>query len=170
MEEISHLHAKPINHCKFKYQLTFKKNGGDDEITNQIELPITLSTTHNSKQSEIDNINIHWSLEKGIKSIELKEAGLNYQKINSMSISLHKSGELNGSGCVKMLLRSNALVNNKFDDKYCFFWSKLASLFICNNDHPKRVSNYKQLFEELNIQGCDFTNGLNVVICINLKK
>ena len=51
----------------------------------------------------------------------MKESGLNYQTINSMSISFYKSGELNESSCVKIPLRSNALLNIKFDDKYCFF-------------------------------------------------
>ena len=29
----------------------------------------------------------------------------------------------------------------------------------CNNIHPNRVSNYKQFFNELNIQDFDLTNG-----------
>ena len=29
----------------------------------------------------------------------------------------------------------------------------------CNNEHPNRVSNYKQYFNELNFQSFDFTNG-----------
>ena len=37
--------------------------------------------------------------------------------------------------------------------------SILASLYPCNNNHPNRVSNYRQYFNELNIQGFDFTNG-----------
>ena len=56
-------------------------------------------------------------------------------------------------------MRSNALINIKNNDKYCFIWSILASLHPCDNDHPNRVSNYKQYFHELNIEGFDFTNG-----------
>ena len=41
----------------------------------------------------------------------------------------------------------------------CFLWSILASLYPCNKSHPNRVSNYRQYFNELNIQGFDFTNG-----------
>ena len=37
--------------------------------------------------------------------------------------------------------------------------SILAYLHPCNNHHPKRVSNYRQYFNELNIEGFDFTNG-----------
>ena len=39
--------------------------------------------------------------------------------------------------------------------------SILASLHPCENDHPNRVSNYKQYFNELNINGFDYTNGFN---------
>ena len=57
-------------------------------------------------------------------------------------------------------MRSNAILNIENNDKYCFLWSILASLHPCNNDnHPNRVSNYRQYFNELNIQCLDFTNG-----------
>ena len=35
----------------------------------------------------------------------------------------------------------------------------LASLHRCDKDHPNRVSNYRQYFDDLNIDGFDFTNG-----------
>ena len=35
----------------------------------------------------------------------------------------------------------------------------LASLHPGNDSHPNRVSNYRQYFNELNIQDFDFTNG-----------
>ena len=56
-------------------------------------------------------------------------------------------------------MRSNAILNFENNDKYWFIWSILASLHPCNNNHPKRVTNYKQYFNELSIQGFDFTNG-----------
>ena len=46
------------------------------------------------------------------------------------------------------------------DDKYCLIWSILAllhSIADSKNGHPARLSNYRQLFIELNIQGFDFT-------------
>ena len=52
------------------------------------------------------------------------------------------------------------------NDKYCLIWSIWASLHPCEIDHPNRVSNYKQYFNELNINGFDFTN---VAICIDLR-
>ena len=49
-------------------------------------------------------------------------------------------------------------MNIEKDDKYRFLWSILANLHPCNN-HPNRVSNYRQCFNELNIQDFDLTNG-----------
>ena len=51
-------------------------------------------------------------------------------------------------------------MNIENNDIYRFIWSILASLHPCNNNHPNSVSNYKQCFDELNINGFDFTNGL----------
>ena len=53
------------------------------------------------------------------------------------------------------------MLNNEKNDKYCFLRSILAYLHPCNSNHPNRVSNYKQNFNELNINGFDFTNGFN---------
>ena len=79
MEEISHIYAKLINQYKFKYQLTFfvlfSKYGEDNEITSEVELLITLSISHNLTQSEIDNINIQWTLKNRIQIIEMNEFG-----------------------------------------------------------------------------------------------
>ena len=147
MEEMSYVYAKFINQYNFKYQLTFlvlfNKSGEDNEITSEIELPITLSNTHNLTQSQIDNINIRWDLENRIQSIEMKESGWNFQRINTMGISFYKSGELNRSSYVKVPLRSSAILNIENNDKYCFLWSILASLHPCNITHPSRVLNYK---------------------------
>ena len=56
-------------------------------------------------------------------------------------------------------MRSNAILIIENNDKYCFIWSILASLHLCNINHPNRVSNYKHNFDELNINRFDFTNG-----------
>ena len=69
-----------------------------------------------------------------------------------MTVYFDKTDELNGSNYVKIPLRSNAILNIGNNDKYCFIWSILASLHPCNNNHPNRVSNYKQNFDELNVQ------------------
>ena len=49
-------------------------------------------------------------------------------------------------------------MNSENNEKYCFLWSILACLHPCKN-HPNRVSNYRQYFNELNINGFNFTNG-----------
>ena len=60
---------------------------------------------------------------------------------------------------MKIPLRSNALIKIENDDNICFIWSKLASLQPCDNDQPNGVTNYKQYFDEINVQGFNFTNG-----------
>ena len=40
-----------------------------------------------------------------------------------------------------------------------FFWSVLSSLHPCDNDHPDRVSNFRQYFNELNTEDFDFSKG-----------
>ena len=76
-----------------------------------------------------------------------------------MKTGFYKTGELDDSSYVKIPLRSNALINNKNGDKYCFNWLILASLQPCENGLSNRVSNYKLCFNEVNINGFDFTNG-----------
>ena len=76
-----------------------------------------------------------------------------------MTIYIYKTVELNGSIFVKIPLRSNAILNFENNDKYCFIWSILTSLHPCCKNRPDRVSNSKQYFDELNIQGFDFSNG-----------
>ena len=60
---------------------------------------------------------------------------------------------------VKNPLRSIAILNFENNNKYCFLFSILAYLHPCNNNHPNRLSNYKQYFNDINIQGFDFYHG-----------
>ena len=76
-----------------------------------------------------------------------------------MKISFYKTTELDGTSYVKIPLKSNAILNIQNNDKYCFIWSILASLHPCENNHPNRVNNYVQYFNEINFQTFDFTNG-----------
>ena len=89
----------------------------------------------------------------------MKDSGWRFDKIISMMVYFYKTGELNGSNYVKIPLRWNAISNIEKNDKYCFIWSILASLHPCHNIEPNRVSNIKQCFIELNIQGFDFSYG-----------
>ena len=89
----------------------------------------------------------------------MKDSGWIFDKNNTITISFCRTGELNRSNYVKIPLRSHAILNIENNDKYCFVWSILDSLHPYNNNHPNRVSNYEQYFDDLNIQGFDFTNG-----------
>ena len=60
--------------------------------------------------------------------------------------------------------------SNKNNKKYCFLWSILANLHPCENDHTNRVSNYNQCFNELNIDGFDFTNGFKCCVMHRFEK
>ena len=87
----------------------------------------------------------------------MKGSRWRFDKNNSMTVYFYKTGQINGSNYVKTPLRSNAILNSENYDNYCFIWSILASLHPCNNKHPNRVSNYKQHFSQLNIEGFDFS-------------
>ena len=89
----------------------------------------------------------------------MKEFGWIFDKINSLKKSFYKIGELNVTSYVKIPLRSSAILNIQNNDKYCFIWSTLPSLHLCENVYPNRVSNYIQFFNQLNFQSFDFTNG-----------
>ena len=162
-KEMAHIYAKFINQYKFKYQLSFmllfNKFEEDGYIKRETEMTITLSMVNNLTQSEIDNINFQWELEARKQNSEMKESGWHFQRVNSMTISFYNTGNMNGSSYVKIPLRSSAILNIKNNDKYCFLWSILAYLHPCENNHSDRVTNYKPYFNELNIEGFDFSNG-----------
>ena len=131
----------------------------EDQRNNAIELYINLDINHNLTESDINNTDVRSQLEHQIQAQGTKESGWIFDKINSRKRSFYKTGELNGSSYVKIPLRSSAILNIQNNHKYCFIWSILASLHPCEIDHPNRVSNYKQYFNELNLNGFDFTNG-----------
>ena len=157
------IYARLINQYKIRYQVVFSarfdKQDEDGQVLDEIELFIHLNINQNLTQSDIDNINITFPLERQIQQQETKDSGWRFDKLYSMTIYFYKTNEMNGSNYIKIPLRSNAILNIENNDKYCFLWSILASLHPCNNNHPNRVSNYRQYFDELNIQGLDFTNG-----------
>ena len=163
MREMSLIYARLINQYKFKYQTVFSarfdKQNEDGLLLDETELFINLNMNHNLTQSDIDNINITFPLEHQIQKQEMKDSGWRFDKLYSMTIYFYETTEMNGSNYIKIPLRSNAILNIENNDKYCFLWSILAWLHPCNNNHPNRVSNYKQYFNELNIQDFDFTNG-----------
>ena len=165
-KEMSHIYAKFINQYMFKYQLSFMtlfyKFEEDGDIRKKAEMSINLNMTNNLTQSEIDNTNIQWDLEARKQILEMQESGRVFQRVNSMTISYCNTGNMDGSSYVEVPLRSSAVLNIKKDDKYCFLWSILAKLYPISdskNGHATRVSSYVRYFNELNIEGFDFTNG-----------
>ena len=163
MKELSGIYAGLINQNKFKYQTvflaTFDKQNEDNQVVDETELFINLSITHNLTQTDIDNIDVKSPLKHQKQQQEMKDSGWRFDKINSMIMYFYKTGELNGSRYFNTPLRSNAILNIENNDKYCFIWSILANLHPCYNNDPNTVSNYKQNFDELNIECFDFTNG-----------
>ena len=74
LKEMVNLCSKLMFQYKFRYQLIclvlFNKNGVDNEILPELDLPITLSSAHNLTHSELDNINLQWTLENRIKKVK----------------------------------------------------------------------------------------------------
>ena len=163
MKELAVIYARLINQFKFRYQTVFSarfdKQGEDNQLLDETELFINLNNNQNLTQTDINNIDVVSPLEHQKQQQEMKDSGWRFDKINSMTIYFYKTNELNDSNYIKILLRSNAILNVENNDKYCSLWSILACLHPCSNNHPNRVSNYKQYFNELNIQSFDFTNG-----------
>ena len=174
VKELSVNYAKLINQYKFKYHTLFSasfyKINEEDQRNNEIELYINLNINHNLTESDIDNIDVRSQLEHQFQNQEMKESGWIFDKINSMKISFYKTTEMNGTSFVKIPLRSNAILNDQNNDKYCFIWSILAGLYPCKNTHPSRVNIYLQFFNELNFQSFDFTNGFKCSDVHRFKK
>ena len=163
LKDLSVLYARLINQYIFKYQTVFSarfdKQNEDNQVLDETELFINLNNNHNLTETDITNIDVKSPLEHQIQQQEMKDSGWRFDKIISVTIYFYKTGELNGSNYVKIPLRSNAILNIENNDKYCFIWSILAGLHPCSNNHPNRVSSYKQYFNELNINGFGFVNG-----------
>ena len=163
LKELAVIYARLINQYKFKYQTVFSarfdRQDEDGEILDETELFINLNTNYNLTQTDLNYIDIKSPLEHQIQKQEMKDSGWRSDKINSMTIYFYETTEMNGSNYIKIPLRSNAILNVENNDKYCFLWSILAWLHPCNNNHPNRVSNYRQYFNELNINGLNFTYG-----------
>ena len=158
-KKMSAFYARLKNQYKIKYHTVFSagfyKINEEDQRSNEIKIYINLNFNNSLTETEIENTDVKSQLEHQIRIQETKECGWIFDKINSMEIKVFKTGELNGSSNVKIPLRSSALINIKNDDKNCFIWSILAKLHPCENDHPNRVSNYREYFNELNIEGFD---------------
>ena len=125
IKELSVIYARLINQYKFKYQTVFSarfdKQNEDNQVLDETELFINLNINHILTETDINYIDIKSPLELQIQQQEMKDSGWRFDKINSMTVYSHKTGELNGSNYVNFPLRSNAILNIENDDKYCFF-------------------------------------------------
>ena len=74
----------------------------------------------------------------------MKDSGWRFCKIATMTIYFYKTDELNGRSNVEIPLRSSAILI-------------LALLHHSENSHPSRVSNYRENFGELKIDGLEFS-------------
>ena len=89
----------------------------------------------------------------------MKDSVWRFDKIISLTVYFYKTSEMDGRSYVKFPLKSNAILNIEKIEKDCFLWSIITYLHPRNHNHTNRVSNYKQYFNELNIQSFNFTNG-----------
>ena len=137
------IYSRLKNQYKFKYHILFSasfyKINEEDQRSDEIELFKNLNINKSLTEKDIDNIDVKSHLQHQIQIQETKESAWIFDRINAMKIRFYKSGELNSFPYVKISLRSNALINIKNNDKYCFVWSILASLHPCEIDHPNRV-------------------------------
>ena len=142
MKESPVIFARLINQYKFKYQTVFSarfdKQNEDNQVLHETDLFINLNINHNLTQSDLDIVDVKSPLEFQIQEQEMKDSGWRFDKINSMTIYFYKTGERNSSNFVILPLRSNAVLNIENIDKFCFIWTILASLHLCNNNHPNR--------------------------------
>ena len=90
----------------------------------------------------------------------MKDSGWRFDTIKSRTIYFYKTTEMDGSYYVKLPVKGLANLTLENVDKHCFLWSILAHLHPSINSHPDRVSNSRQIFEELNLDGFDFSNGV----------
>ena len=87
-----------------------------------------------------------------------------------MTTFFYKTTELKDASYIKNPWRSSVILNIGNNDKNCFLCSIFAYLHPCNINHPNRVSKYRQNFDELNIEGFDFTNGFKCNDVLKFEK
>ena len=165
------IYASLKNQCKFKYHklfsASFYKSDEEDQRSKELKILLYLNKNQKITKSDINDIDVNSQWEHQLQIEETKENGWIFDKITWRKSVFVKTGDASGSFFMKLQLRSCASVNFKNDDKNCFLWSILAYLHSCESDHPNRVSNYRQYFIELNIEGFDYSNGFK---CSDIKK
>ena len=122
LKEMATNYARLLNQYKFKYHILFSvrfyKNIEKDQRIDETELFFKVNVNNNLTENDINNIDVESQLEHQFDIQETKESGWILDKIDSLRIRFHKTGELNGSSYVIIPLRSNVLINFKNNDKY----------------------------------------------------
>ena len=99
------IYARIINEYKFNYHILFSasfyKINEEDQRSDEIELFINLNFKNNLRETDDNNIDVRSELEHQIQIQETKESGWLFDEINLMKIRFYKTGELDGSSCVK---------------------------------------------------------------------
>ena len=142
--------------------MRFDKQIEDNQVLDETELNKDLKINHNLTEIDLDITNVRFALEEQIQKQEMKDSGWRIDKINSLTIHFYKTCEVNRSSYVKFPFRSFVTLDIQNDHKFCFFWSILDHLHTVagsKNEHSTRVSNYRQYFNDVNIEGYNFTNG-----------
>ena len=100
MREMSIIYARLINQYKFRYQTVFSarfdKQDENGQLLDETELFINLKINQNLTQSDLDNNNITFPLERQIQQQEMKDSGWRFDKLYSMTIYFYKTNEMNG--------------------------------------------------------------------------
>ena len=87
-----------------------------------------------------------------------------------MTICFFETTETNGSMFKKFPLRRSGIMNFENNEKYWFRWSKLATVQPYQIIHRLRKSNYRQYFDEFNIQDFNFSDGCKCDDVDNFRK
>ena len=107
MKKLSVIYARLIYHWKFKYQTVFSAiidmQIEGNQVIGETKLFIILNMNHNLTESDLDKSDIKSPLEHQIQQQEMKDSGWRFDKNNSMTKYIFKTGEMNGSNYVKFL-------------------------------------------------------------------
>ena len=93
-------------------------------------------------------------------------------KIEQLFLSVSKYNAITGSSykpIPESIKNKKAIVNIKNDDKFCFIWSVLASMYPVK-DHPERVSKYTEHFNKLKFNEKDFPMEVNGCHILKFEK
>ena len=86
-------------------------------MLDEIDLYLNFKINHNLTESDIDKINVSFQLEHQSQTQEMKNSDWRFDEIFLMTIYFYKTTEMNGSSCVRMQLRSSAVLIIEKDDK-----------------------------------------------------